>query len=106
MLGVFETGLSQCGTAQHASDLLDPFNIIHPPHIRLGASPFLSLLDKKVLIAKCSDLRQMRNAQHLLALREHLQLAPDRLCRPSPDANIDLVKYERARQRNLLLAAR
>ena len=37
----------------------------------------------------------MGNAEHLAGLAKRLQLAPDRLGRPSPDSRVNLVKHHR-----------
>ena len=98
MCSMFQAGLGQLGPAQHAGDLLGPLRILHAANLGLRAPALLRLLDQKVLIAERRNLRKMGDAQHLLALRQRLQLSPNRLRRPSADADIDLVEDQRARQ--------
>src|SRR5277367_6256626 len=74
MRRMFQAGLGQLRPAQHAGDLLRSFGVVHATNLGLRAPAFLCLFNQKVLIAESCNLRQMRDAQHLLSLRQSLQL--------------------------------
>ena len=57
MSRVFQTRFGQLGAAQHSGNLLCPLRIFHAANLRLRAPTLLGLLDQKVLIPECRDLR-------------------------------------------------
>jgi 5-methyltetrahydrofolate--homocysteine methyltransferase len=54
-----------------------------------------------LLIGACGDLRQMRNAHHLVLAAELLQHASDDFSDPAADSGVDFVEYERRYLREL-----
>src|ERR1035441_4860270 len=100
---VLQTRLRQLCAAQHPRHLACPLVLIHPPDRRSRPSTLLLLFNRKMLVRKRRNLRQMRNAHHLLPLRQRLQLAPHRLRRPAPNPNVDLVEHQHSRRRQLRL---
>src|ERR1035441_4330038 len=84
---MLQTRLRQLCAAQHPRPLACPLVLIHPPDRRSRPSTLLLLFNRKMLVRKRRNLRQMRNAHHLLPLRQRLQLAPHRLRRPAPILN-------------------
>ena len=62
------------------------------PRVRRVAG---DLLDAEVAVGDARDLRQVRDGQHLGALREALQCRGDGVCRDASDPGVDLVEDER-----------
>src|SRR4051812_1690034 len=71
---MFEACLSQLRATQHTCHLAGPFALVHPPNTRSGPPGLIRLLNQEMLICKGCDLRQVRDADHLLPLRQGLQL--------------------------------
>src|SRR5579871_6418453 len=90
MFGMFQAGFSQRCATEHPGYLLRPLRIFHASNLGLGTPALFSLLDQEVLVAKRSNLRQMRDAQHLLSTRQRLQLSPNSLRSPPANADVDL----------------
>ena len=74
------------------------FALVHPPDA--GPSPpiLARLLNQEMLVGKGRDLRQVRNAHHLLPLGQRLQLSSHRLRRPASNPDIDLVEHQHSRR--------
>ena len=65
--GVLQAGFSHSGPAQHASDLLGAGAFVERADLRLRAAVVLALFNHQVLGCEGGDLRQVSDAQHLLA---------------------------------------
>src|ERR1700678_8660 len=79
MFGVFQAGLSQLGTTKHSGNLLCALRIFHAANVGLGAPALFGFFDQEVLVAKRCNLWKMRDAEHLLALRQRLEFPSNRL---------------------------
>ena len=85
------------GAAHHPGQLLDPLGLATASgRWSRSGGPGL-LLDEEVRPARGRDLRQVRDAQHLVALPQRRQLLSDDGRDAPADAGVDLVEDERLR---------
>src|SRR5580692_2086907 len=89
--GVLKASVSHLRAAQHARHFVIAGAVVEGADLCLGAALRLALLHYKMLIGEGGDLRQMRDAQHLLAACKCLELVPHGFRCASTDANVDLV---------------
>ena len=94
LAGAGEGGGAAHVAAEHLGELDDPALSVEV--LDLGDRPAvaLSLGDPVVGVGMRGDLRQMRDAQHLVATRESPQAPTDRIGAPTTDARVDLVEDE------------
>ena len=84
--------LGQLSPRQHARHFLGAFFASNLPDGGLGATSGFALFDQVVVIGEGCDLRQVGDAEHLIAFGERLQLLPDSLGRAASDAGINFVE--------------
>ena len=77
--------------------------VVEEADLRLGAAVDFALFDEEVLIGEGGDLRQVGDAEDLLAAAEGFELLADGFGGAAADADVDFVEDEGARGGVLLL---
>src|SRR5205085_8759022 len=92
LAGVAAGAFGDLGAGQHAGDLFDAAPAVEAlqAHFRVAGDGLLA--HQQVRVGEARDLRLVRHAQHLVGLRERLQLHADGLADAPADARVDLVK--------------
>lgn len=75
--------------------------VIEDANLRLGAAIDFTLFHSQVLVREGCNLRQMRDAEDLLASAERFELVADSFSRAASNADIDFVEDKSARSRLL-----
>ena len=83
--------------AEHLGELDDAALAVEVLDLGDGPAVALALGDPVVGVGMGRDLRQVGDAQHLVATREGPQAAPDRVGAPPADPGVDLVEDEDGR---------
>ena len=73
---------------------------------RFRTTAALLFFNQVMLIGERGNLRQVGDAEHLLASRQGLQFLSDSLRCAAANANIDFIEHQRARQLRFLLPFR
>src|SRR5438874_1393207 len=73
LLGVLQRCVRDLRAGEHARDLFGAFLGVEPPDAGARAALRFPFLDGVVLVGEGSDLRQMRDAEHLLGARERFE---------------------------------
>src|SRR5688572_6494132 len=79
---------------EHLCELHDPALTVEAFDLRDRPAVTLPLGDPVVSVGMSGDLREVRDAQHLVAPSERPQVAPDRVGAPTADPRIDLVEHQ------------
>ena len=82
-------------TAEHRRKLDDATLAVEPLHFGHGAAVTFPFDDPIMRVGVGRDLRQVRDAQHLMTARQAPQRSPDRLGAAPADPRVDLVEDER-----------
>ena len=72
LFGVLQGGVRHLRAAQHTGDFVAAFFVRKMPDAGSRATALSMLFDQIVLVGEGGDLREMSNAEHLLAAREGL----------------------------------
>ena len=80
--------------SEHPRDLFLARLAFHFAQVGEGAAPRHLFGDHKLGRRRCCDLRQMRDAQHLMARGQRTHLRPDRMRNFAPHVRVDLVEDE------------
>ena len=83
--------------SQHCRELGRSFIGVEDPGVRVRPSIKLVLADHDVRIRVRGDLRQMRDAEHLMIPAQRAKPLPQRRCIAAADASVDLVEHEQWR---------
>src|SRR5260370_36023994 len=89
LLRMFPRSLRQFGSRQHARHLFSAFFARNLANGSLRPPSSFTLLDNVMMVGKGCDLRQVGNAEHLIAFGESLQFFPYGLGGAASDANIN-----------------
>src|SRR5262245_20051431 len=81
--------------AEHARDFGDPLFVRQPLNLSKSPSFFNLLVYDEVDIRERSDLRQMSNADDLMARCDLLEFFADDLCNSSTHTAVNLIKEQR-----------
>ena len=92
-----EAGFGDFGAGDHAGDFVGAGAVVEEADLHLGAAAGLALFDDKVLIGEGGDLRQVGDAEDLLALAEGFELLADGFGGAASDTDVDFVEDQRAR---------
>ena len=93
LLRMLPRSLGQLRPRQHARHFFSALFACNLADRGLRPSSSFALFDHVVMIGKGCDLRQVGDAEHLIAFGERLQFLPHSLGRAPSDAGINLVKY-------------
>jgi hypothetical protein len=83
------------GAPQHPRDFVGALSLLELADDAASRTAALLFLDMKMAIGERRDLRQMRDAQNLVILRQLLQHAADHLRNLAADTRVDLVEDHR-----------
>ena len=83
---------------QHLRQLDDPALAVQPLDLGDGPAVPLALADPELGVGMGRDLREVRDAQHLVAAGQRPQAAPDRVGAAPADARVHLVEHEGRRR--------
>ncbi len=64
---MLQAGVGHLGAGEHAGDLVSAGAVVEEADLHLGAAVVFALFDDEVLIGEGGDLRQMGDAEDLLA---------------------------------------
>ena len=81
-------------STEHPRDFLLACLAFHFAQLRESAAPRHLFCDHKLGRRRGCDLRQMRDAQHLMSGAERAHLRPDRIGNFAPDVRVDLIEDE------------
>ncbi len=95
---MLKAGVSDFGAGKHAGHFVGAGAIVEDADLRLGAAVILALFDDEVLIGEGGDLRQVGDAEDLLAAGESLEFLADGFGGAAADADVDFVEDQRARR--------
>src|ERR1700722_10839016 len=96
LLGMFPRCLGQLRTREHACHFFGALFSCDLSNRGSGSTGGGAFFDQVVLIGKRGNLRKVRDAQHLIGLRQRLQFFADRLRRAAANSGIDFVEHEGA----------
>ena len=100
---MLQAGFGDLGAGEHAGDFVGAGALVEEADLGFGAAVGLALVDEKVLVGEGGDLRQVSDAENLLAAAEGLELLADGFGGAASDADVDFVEDEGARRGVLFL---
>ena len=89
---MLEAGFGDLCAGDHAGDFVGAGAVVEKADFGFGAAVGLALVDEEVLVGEGGDLRQVGDAENLLAAAEGFEFLADSFRGAAADTDVDFVE--------------